>query len=145
MTRTFTIGFTETTAEHFFERLKTAGAKRLVDVRLNNKSQLAGFAKKDDLRFFLREIGRIEYVHLPILAPSQGMLDEYKKRRGAWADYERRFVELIASRRIEQAVDRGTLDGACLLCSEREPTRCHRRLVVEYLRDKWGDVQIVHL
>lgn len=143
--QTFTIGFTESTAEHFFERLRKSGAKRLVDVRLNNKSQLAGFAKKEDLRFFLREIGQIEYVHLPILAPSQEMLDEYRKRKGAWADYERRFVDLIASRRIEQAVERRTLDGACLLCSEHEPTHCHRRLVVEYLRDKWGDVQIVHL
>ena len=141
----FTIGFTQKSAEEFFTRLKAAGVKRLVDVRLNNRSQLAGFAKKDDLPFFLREINHIDYVHLPLLAPTQEMLDEYKKRKGAWSDYERQFIRLMASREIERKVERSLITDSCLLCSEDLPEKCHRRLVAEYLSSKWGQVQIQHL
>ena len=141
----FTIGFTQKSAEEFFSRLKTAGVKRLVDVRLNNRSQLAGFAKKDDLPFFLREINHIDYVHLPLLAPTKEMLDEYKKQKGAWVDYERRFIGLMASREIERKVEKNLLDESCLLCSEDLPDKCHRRLVAEYLSQKWGTLQVQHL
>lgn len=140
----FTIGFTQKNAEDFFTRLKKAGVKKLVDVRLNNVSQLAGFAKKDDLRFFLKELCGADYRHMPELAPTQAMLDEYKKQKGSWETYAQQFTALIASRRIE-AVDRKTLDGSCLLCSEDKPHHCHRRLVAEYLKDKWQDVEIEHL
>ena len=140
----FTIGFTKTSAEKFFSRLSTANAKKLVDVRLNNVSQLAGFAKKDDLRYFAKSICHIDYEHLSELAPTQDILDEYKKSKGAWSIYAEKFLELMARRKIEN-IDRQTLDGACLLCSEDKPHHCHRRLVAEYLRDKWGDVQITHL
>jgi len=143
--KVFTIGFTKTSAESFFGRLQKAGVKKVVDVRLNNVSQLAGFAKKDDLRYFLRAICGIDYEHHPELAPTQEMLDAYKKERGDWAEYERQFLDLMASRRIEEAVSRDTLDGACLLCSEDKPQHCHRRLVAEYLKEKWGDPEIVHL
>lgn len=143
--RIFTIGFTKTTAEKFFTRLQKAGVKRIVDVRLNNISQLAGFAKKDDLRYFLKTICSIEFAHRPELAPTQEMLDAYKKDGGKWDDYERKFVSLIESRHIEDTVPRETLDGACLLCSEDKPHHCHRRLVAEYLKKKWGDVEIAHL
>jgi uncharacterized protein (DUF488 family) len=140
----FTIGFTKTSAEKFFSRLSKAGVRKLLDVRLNNVSQLAGFAKKDDLKFFARSICDIEYEHLPKLAPTQDILDEYKKSKGAWSVYAEKFLDLMARRKIED-MDRSTLDGGCLLCSEDKPHHCHRRLVAEYLRDKWGDVQIEHL
>ena len=141
----FTIGFTQKSAEEFFTRLKAAGVKRLVDVRLNNRSQLAGFAKKDDLPFFLREINHIDYVHLPLLAPTQEMLDDYKKLKGAWSDYERKFLGLIASRAIERNVEKSLLSDSCLLCSEDLPDKCHRRLVAEYLSEQWGQLEIHHL
>jgi uncharacterized protein (DUF488 family) len=143
--KVFTIGFTKTSAESFFGRLQKAGVKKNADVRLNNVSQLAGFAKKDDLRYFLRVICGIDYEHHPELAPTQEMLDAYKKQRGDWTEYERRFLELMVRRRIEQVVARDTLDGACLLCSEDKPHHCHRRLVVEYLKENWGDLEIQHL
>ena len=139
-----TIGFTQTSAEHFFSRLQQSGVARVIDVRLNNTSQLAGFAKKDDLRYFLRAICGIDYVHRPDLAPTQEMLGEYKKS-GDWAEYERQFVALMASRRIDERIPRDLFDGACLLCSERAPHRCHRRLVAEYLAARWGGGKIIHL
>jgi uncharacterized protein (DUF488 family) len=142
----FTIGFTKSTAEKFFARLRHAGVKRVVDVRLNNLSQLAGFAKRDDLRYFLESICSIDYAHRPELAPTQDMLDGYKKHGGNWHDYERKFVRLIEGRHIEEALPRDLFDSACLLCSESEPHHCHRRLVAEYLKNKWGDdVEISHL
>lgn len=142
--RLFTIGFTKSTAEKFFSRLKSSGARRIVDVRLNNVSQLAGFAKRDDLKYFAKAICGIEYEHLPALAPTQSMLDDYRKKREPWVEYERRFLALMAERHIE-TMERERLDGGCLLCSEDKPHRCHRRLVAEYLKEKWGDVEIVHL
>jgi uncharacterized protein (DUF488 family) len=141
----FTIGFTKKSAETFFSLLSGSGAKRLVDVRLNNVSQLAGFAKKDDLKYFLRAICEIDYIHLPELAPTPAMLDAYKKQKGAWAAYEVQFLELMKSRFIEKSLSKDVLADSCLLCSEDKPQHCHRRLVAEYLHDKWGDVEIVHL
>lgn len=141
----FTIGFTKSSAENFFERLKRSSATRLIDVRLNNVSQLAGFAKKDDLRYFLKAICGMDYVHRVELAPTQEMLDSYKKEGGEWATYEQKFLGLMRQRAIESALKREDLDGSCLLCSEDKPQHCHRRLVAEYLRDKWGNIEIRHL
>jgi len=141
----FTIGFTKKSAEQFFTRLKNSRTERLVDVRLNNVSQLAGFAKKDDLRYFLQVICGIDYLHLPLLASTQQMIDSYKKKRGDWQLYEKQFLKLMRERQIEREVSREVLGNACLLCSEDKPEHCHRRLVAEYLRDKWSDVEIVHL
>ena len=141
----FTIGFTKKSAETFFTRLKSAGVKRLVDVRLNNVSQLSGFAKKDDLRFFTKSICNIEYVHALDLAPTADILDAYKKQKGDWSVYERQFLDLMGKRRIEETTPREMLDGGCLLCSEEKPQYCHRRLVAEYLKEKWGDVDIEHI
>lgn len=143
--RLFTIGFTKKNAEQFFGKLKREGLTRVVDTRLNNVSQLAGFTKKDDLRFFLREIVGIDYAHMPMLAPTKDILDAYKKDGGDWGTYEQTFNHLIQSRHIERQIDKSVLDGACLLCSEPTPHHCHRRLVAEYLRDQWGDIEIVHL
>jgi uncharacterized protein (DUF488 family) len=143
--RVFTIGFTKKSARTFFEMLRRSGARRVVDVRLNNVSQLAGFTKKEDLAYFLKEIGGFDYVHLPELAPTQEMLDDYKKNGGDWSSYEQRFLELMRQRHIETTVPREVVADGCLLCSEDKPHHCHRRLVAEYLRNYWGDVETTHL
>ena len=143
--RIFTIGFTKKSAETFFSLLSGSGAKRVVDVRLNNVSQLAGFAKKEDLKYFLRAICGMDYVHLPDLAPTQAMLGAYKKEKGDWSAYEVQFLALMKSREIEKSISKDVLADGCLLCSEEKPQHCHRRLVAEYLRDMWGDVEIIHL
>ena len=143
--RVLTIGFTKKPAQRFFDLLRAAGVKRVVDVRLNNVSQLAGFAKRDDLAWFLRELGGMDYTHLPSLAPTQALLSAYRKAKVDWPTYEQRFLDLMHERRIEETVDPALLDEGCLLCSEDQPHHCHRRLVAEYLRERWGDVDVVHL
>jgi len=140
------IGFTQKTAEQFFTILRNANIRRLVDVRLNNVSQLAGFTKREDLQFFLKEICGADYRHEPLLAPTQEILDDFKKKKGSWVEYEKEFQALIKSRKIEETIDRGLFSvPTVLLCSEPTPEHCHRRLVLEYLRVKWGDVTITHL
>jgi uncharacterized protein (DUF488 family) len=141
----YTIGFTKKPAETFFGLLREAKTRTLIDVRLNNVSQLAGFAKRDDLEYFLDEICGMKYRHRVDLAPTKSMLDEYKKREVSWAVYETRFLELMKHRRIEDTVPKELLDNAALLCSEDKPHQCHRRLVVEYLSQHWGDMTIQHL
>lgn len=142
----YTIGFTRKSAANFFGALNRTGIEQLVDVRLNNVSQLAGFTKRDDLAFFMKAICGATYVHQSLLAPSQEMLDRYKKRGGEWSEYEIEFLDLMAARRIEEAIDPSVFERrTVLLCSEPTPDRCHRRLVVEYLADRWGDVSAVHL
>jgi uncharacterized protein (DUF488 family) len=141
----YTIGFTKKRADQFFELLRGSGTKCVVDVRLNNISQLAGFAKRDDLKYFLSEICGVDYVHLPLLAPTQEMLDEYKKGRRDWDLYERQFLDLMDRRSIENELSRDLVADGCLLCSEDKPHRCHRRLVAEYLNDRWGQIIVEHL
>ncbi|MCL1470025.1 DUF488 domain-containing protein [Argonema antarcticum A004/B2] len=141
----FTIGFTQKSAEQFFETLLKAGVQRVIDTRLNNVSQLAGFAKRKDLEYFLRKVGNIEYVHILDLAPTKDILDDYKKNGGAWDTYEKEFVDLMVKRQIEKKVSPDILNGGCLLCSEAKPHNCHRRLVAEYLNEKWRNVKICHL
>jgi len=142
----YTIGFTKKTAAEFFTSLRQAGIKRLVDVRLNNTSQLAGFAKRDDLEFFLKEICQAEYHHQPMLSPDKDLLDGYKKKTVSWEQYEQRFLDVLRQREVETSIDRQLFDvPTVLLCSEPTADRCHRRLVAEYLAANWGDVSIVHL
>ena len=141
----FTIGFTKKKAEKFFTDLCNAGVKCVIDIRLNNVSQLAGFAKKDDLRYFLKKICDIDYIHMPELAPTKDILDEYKNNGGDWSVYEKNFIDLIEKRKIEKKITNDILDNACLLCSEDKPDHCHRRLVAEYLSKKWGNVKIEHI
>ena len=143
--KVFTIGFTKTSAASFFTSLREAGVKKVIDVRLHNDSQLAGFAKKEDLRYFLDALCGIEYAHLPELAPTQEIFEAYKKHKGEWSDFETQFVALMKDRRIEETLTREEVDSACLLCSEDKPDRCHRRLVAEYLKSKWEDIKIIHL
>ena len=141
----FTMGFTKKSAQEFFETLQRVGVRRLVDVRLNNVSQLAGFTKKRDLAYFLRVIVNIDYAHVPDLAPTKDILDDYKKKQIDWMEYETRYNQLLEDRRPADDLTAKDLDMACLLCSEVEPTKCHRRLAAEYLRSQWGNVEIKHL
>ena len=145
MRKIYTIGFTKKSASEFFGMLKESGAKRVVDVRLNNVSQLAGFAKRGDLEYFLREICRMDYVHMPDLAPTKEMLDAYRKEHRDWATYEREFLALMNARAVAKRGIKRIINNACLLCSEDTPDHCHRRLVAEYLKRHWGDVEITHL
>jgi uncharacterized protein (DUF488 family) len=141
-----TIGFTKTNAEGFFERLLNSNFKKVVDVRLHNTSQLAGFAKAEDLAYFLKKIGGIQYVHQPLLAPTDPMLKAYKKERGDWRAYEERFLSLMSERQIENRFTPEAFHRTCLLCSEATPHHCHRRLVCEYLNTKWnGALDVRHL
>lgn len=141
----FTIGFTQKTAQQFFDTLVQAGVTRVIDTRLNNVSQLAGFAKRNDLEYFLQKIGGIEYVHRLELAPTKDILDAYKKQKGDWLTYERSFLQLMRDRQIETTLSPDLVQGACFLCSEAKPHHCHRRLVAEYLQDQWGNLTIEHL
>lgn len=142
----YTCGFTQKSARQFFESLRRAGIHRLIDVRLKNISQLAGFAKKDDLAYFLREICQAEYQHEPLLAPTEELLDYIKKRKGSWEVYEERFLSLMAQRQIEEHLDRRLFAvPTVLLCSEAAPEHCHRRLILQYLNSTWGNVTAIHL
>lgn len=143
---TTTIGFTKTNAKGFFERLLSSGVKVLYDIRLHNTSQLSGFAKADDLAFFLEKIGGIKYQHQPMLAPTDVMLKAFKRDKGDWNEYQQKFLNLMAERKIEDRFTPSLFEGACLLCSEATPQNCHRRLVCEYLNGKWGGaLKVKHL
>lgn len=144
MVDVFTIGFTKSKAKDFFERLLNAGVKKVVDVRLHNTSQLSGFAKADDLKYLLKAIGNIDYVHEPLLAPTDEMLKAYKKHKEPWDRYEKQFLDLMKTRAIENHFRPGNFESACLLCSEDKPHHCHRRLVCEYLNEKWDSGLKVH-
>ena len=146
MTELFTIGFTQSSAERFFGRLAEAGVARVLDVRLRNSSQLAGFAKAADMPYFLRQLVGAEYVHEPLLAPTDELLDLAKGGRASWAAFEERFLALMAERRIEHALSPSDFETpTALLCSEATAERCHRRLVCDYLASRWPDVRAVHL
>jgi uncharacterized protein (DUF488 family) len=142
----YTIGFTQTTAERFFKRLKEARIARVLDVRLNNSSQLSGFAKAQDLPFFLEQLVGVSYEHDPRLAPTQEILDEFKKRKGDWSTYEQQFMALMRERDVARNLDPAAFEQrTALLCSEATALHCHRRLVVEHLAESWPEVRAVHL
>lgn len=141
-----TIGFAKKSLKQFIQLLKKANVTRVVDIRLNNTSQLAGFAKKDDLKYILELVG-IDYTHFEDLAPDKQLLEDYKKKHISWNDYEKRYLDILISRKVEQRIDKILGQGLpCLLCSEHEPKFCHRRLLAEYIRDHYNDqVVIKHL
>ena len=142
---TFTIGFTKKSAESFFTKLHEVGVQRVLDVRLHNSSQLAGFAKLPDLEFFLKGLFGIEYLHLEELAPTKDILDAYKKHKGDWSVYESEYLALLDKRSVESSVPADLLAGGCLLCSEHLPEHCHRRVALDYLQQKWGKLAVTHL
>ncbi|HTW80042.1 MAG TPA: DUF488 domain-containing protein [Terracidiphilus sp.] len=142
----YSIGFTQKSASEFFGALKAHGIERLLDVRLNNTSQLAGFAKQSDLPYFLQEICDIEYEHEPLLAPTQEILDAFKKHKGSWDVYTEAYLALIRSREVESVLSKDRfLKKTVLLCSEPTAEHCHRRLALEYLQGHWEGVRIIHL
>lgn len=145
--KTYTIGFTKKNASTFFKFLQDAKIKKLIDVRINNVSQLAGFAKRDDLKFFLENLcDGAEYIHVPELAPTKEMLNDYKKGNISWSQYENNFLNLMKERRIEIMFDQEFFKDGCLLCSEHEPHLCHRKLVVDYLNKIWDTkLEVEHL
>lgn len=145
MIKIFTIGFTQKTAQNFFETLKEVGVKKVIDTRINNTSQLSGFAKKNDLQYFLQCLQSIDYDHQISLAPTKQLLSQYRQKEMSWEDYETAFYKLISDRAIEKQFSPESLHCSCLLCSEAKPHYCHRRLVAEYLQQKWRDVEICHL
>lgn len=145
---TYTIGFSGKSAEQFFDLLRQHNVRRVLDVRLWNRSQLAGFTKARDLQFFLRAILDADYVHLPILAPTKELLDGYKKKQISWADYESAYLQILAERNVEAALNPDLFADACLLCSEATAQKCHRRLAAEYLQSKWElseQLNLIHL
>jgi len=141
----FTIGFTKKSAKTFFEILIENEVKTVVDVRLNNKSQLAGFTKGDDLPYFLEEIAEIDYIHMPNLAPPKNLLQSYKKNKILWPDYQDEYLKILIERNILKNLNQSILKNSCLLCSEPTPENCHRRLLAEYLADNLGNIDIIHL
>jgi uncharacterized protein (DUF488 family) len=142
----YSIGFTQKSAAQFFGTLKAYGIERLLDVRLNNTSQLAAFAKQADLAYFLREICGAAYEHEPLLAPTQDILDAFKKKKGSWDIYVEAYLALIRSRKVESVLSKESFQKkTVLLCSEATAEHCHRRLALEYLQKEWGGVRIIHL
>ena len=141
----YTVGFTKKNAETFFTLLTKNGVRKLIDVRLNNVSQLAGFTKQDDLKYFLKELCGIEYYHYEYLAPTENILKRYKNKEISWKQYELEFNSLIEKRKIEEKISLDLLTDACLLCSEATAENCHRRLVAEYFKKLYEQINIVHL
>lgn len=144
-TNLYTIGFTKKSAKVFFHLLNSNSVKKLIDIRLNNVSQLAGFAKRDDLIFFLDEICDCDYRHEPMLAPTKEILDGYKKKLISWDTYEEKFLKLLIDRNAHKLVTTEELTNACLLCSEPTPEKCHRRLVSEYFKKHFPNISIIHI
>lgn len=146
MIKLYTIGFTRKSAEYFFNLLRNNGVKRLVDVRISNSSQLAGFAKGKDLVFFVNEICHIPYQHIVDFAPSKDLLDRWHKEEVTWDEYEKIYIKMLQDREIIRKFGVKTFDGACFLCSEDTPEQCHRRLLVEFMKKNCTEkVEIVHL
>jgi uncharacterized protein (DUF488 family) len=141
----FTIGFAKKNAEEFFTKLKKANIKTLIDIRLNNISQLAGFTKKNDLEYFLREICGINYIYRPEWAPTKDILDNYKKKNISWQEYADKYNNLLLERKITNDIDLNELNMACLLCSELTPDKCHRKLLSEYFKKNFNNIDILHL
>lgn len=145
MIKLFTIGFTGKPAEKFFNLLRNSGVKKIIDTRINNVSQLAGFAKGSDLKFFAKEIGNISYEHNIDFAPTKELLSRYRDKKLTWAEYEIEYLNLLDIRKVAQKTDIEKLHESCLLCSEHTPEKCHRRLLAEYLKHVKSDVEIIHL
>jgi uncharacterized protein (DUF488 family) len=145
MIKLFTIGFTGKTAAQFFNLLRNNHVEKLVDTRINNVSQLSGFAKGNDLAFFAREIGNIGYEHELDFAPTKDLLAEYRNKKISWEKYETEYLNLLDRRKIAQKIRVDDLHHNCLLCSEHTPEKCHRRLLAEYLKHSRSDIEIIHL
>ncbi len=136
----FTIGFSKKSAEDFFTILKINNITRLIDVRLNNKSQLAGFTNAKHLPYLLR-IHNIDYLYRPDLAPTKELLKGYRDKLVSWDEYRKRYKELLLKRKIIEEIDFRIFENSVLLCSEPTAEKCHRRLLAEYLAK--GNIEII--
>ncbi len=145
MIKLFTIGFTNKTAQEFFELLKKNEVATIIDTRINNTSQLSGFAKGNDLAFFAKEIGNIGYLHKINFAPTKELLGNYRKGIITWEEYEIEYLNLLDIRKVGDKIHIEDLHENCLLCSEHTPEKCHRRLLAEYLKARFNQVEITHL
>lgn len=145
MSALYTVGFSGKDAKTFFELLKLNKIQTVIDVRLNNVSQLAGYTKKNDLAYFLDKICAIKYLHLPILAPTKEILDDYKNKKMPWADYESKYMRLINERKVETRLMEIDFINACLLCSEKTAEQCHRRLAGNIIKDMHNIDKVIHL
>ena len=145
MIQLYTIGFTGKSAEKFFTLLQNNAVERIVDTRINNTSQLSGFAKADDLAFFARSVGRIDYKHQLDFAPTKDLLANYRNGKISWSEYEIEYLNLLDVRKIANKVNIEELHQNCLLCSEHTPEKCHRRLLAEYFQHRYNDILITHL
>jgi len=141
----YTIGFAGKSAEQFFTSLVNHGVKKVIDIRLNNVSQLAGFTKKNDLKYFLKVIANIEYEHLPQLAATKELMDGYRQGKIPWEEYETAYLALLEERQVLKTLKPENFDRACLLCSEAKQDHCHRRLAAEWLRGKWEGMKVTHI
>jgi len=141
----YTIGFTKKLANEFFNILISNNVKRLIDVRLNNKSQLSGFTKSEDLQYFLKKIGQIDYIYMSEFAPTDELLDGYRKKQIGWDEYEKQYCSLLAQRDVLKNKNVSIFDNACLLCSEPTARQCHRRLAAEYIARSNKEIKIIHL
>ncbi|MDB5093864.1 MAG: hypothetical protein JWO85_1965 [Candidatus Eremiobacteraeota bacterium] len=143
----YTIGFTKTSAERFFATLRQHSVKRVIDTRLNRDGQLAGFAKAQDLQYFLRELVGADYAAEPLLAPTAELLRRYRDKTLTWDQYAQEYVALLRERTPERALSPAVLNDACLLCSEATPEHCHRRLAADYLKSAFvpAPIEVVHL
>ncbi len=143
--RLYTIGFTNKPARKFFELLETHNVEKIIDTRINNVSQLSGFAKGADLEFFAKAIGNIDYSHELRFAPTKDLLERYRKKQIPWDEYAVEYSNLLAERRVEEKIDVEKLNNACLLCSEHLPDKCHRRLLADYIKGKYPEIEVIHL
>lgn len=140
----FTIGFAQKSAEEFFTLLTDNKVKKLIDIRLNNKSQLAGFANAKHLPYFLKLHG-IDYEYKPELAPTKELLNGYKNKEIDWQEYEKVYNKILLDRNILNTISINELNNSVLLCSEPTAEQCHRRLAVEYLSKSSNSIKIKHL
>lgn len=145
MIKLYTIGFTGKSAEKFFTLLQNNAVERIVDTRINNTSQLSGYAKADDLAFFAKTIGRMDYKHQLDFAPTKDLLANYRNKKISWSEYETEYLNLLDMRKISNKVNVEELHQNCLLCSEHTPEQCHRRLLAEYFQHRYNDIEIIHL
>lgn len=143
----FTMGFTQKNAEQFFGLISKNEIELLIDVRLNNQSQLAGFTKGRDLQFFLENLCKCKYEHNIIFAPTKEILNSYKKQQISWGDYVVQYNALLEKRNVENIFMRKYIEynRVLLLCSEPTAENCHRRLLAERLKNYIPEIEITHI
>jgi uncharacterized protein (DUF488 family) len=145
MIKLFTIGFAGKSAERFFQLLRDNGVQKIIDTRLYPSSQLSGFAKGKDLKFFLKEVANISYEHKIDFAPTEDLLSRYRSKQLNWKQYESEYIAILKERDVTKSLNPQALHQSCLLCSEHSPENCHRKQLAEYLANQLNGISIIHL